>query len=392
MFYPRKIFPILKKHLTEKQITVITGMRRTGKTTLLRQLLAESPLSNKLYLDLERLDNRELFLQKNYEVTLKALASRGLNPQEKMLVGLDEIQLVPEIPSVLKYLYDHHEIKFIVTGSSSYYLKNLFRESLAGRKKIFELYPLDFGEYLDFHSTPYLKEPFLRQAFDALEYERLRSFYEEYLRYGGFPEVVLATDFQVKRDLLADIISSYMSLDVKTLSDLRDEKNLYALVKALASRVGTRLDCSKLSRLIGLSRPTITSYLEFLEKTYVIARVPVFSHQADREIVKARKVYFCDNGLANLLADLGSGAQFENAVFNQLARKGELWYYAQKSGQEIDFIFEKEVALEVKETPTAFDLTSLQNLAQALGVKKCQLIGRFPSPKFTQYVWGGKIR
>src|SRR3989344_5978992 len=141
-FLPRKIYPELKKHSRAKQITVITGMRRTGKTTLVKQLLREIPSQNKLYIDLERLDNRELFSQKNYDNILKELAARGVSTGSKIYLAIDEIQLLPEIASVLKYLYDYYDIKFLVTGSSSYYLKNLFSESLSGRNKIFELFPL----------------------------------------------------------------------------------------------------------------------------------------------------------------------------------------------------------------------------------------------------------
>ncbi|MFA4831688.1 MAG: AAA family ATPase, partial [Patescibacteria group bacterium] len=116
MFLPRKIYPELKKHLKQKQITVITGMRRTGKTTLLRQLLKDISSKNKIYIDLERLDNRELFSQKNYDNILRELAARGLSLEEKMYLAIDEIQMLPSAPSVLKYLYDTFDVKFIVTG------------------------------------------------------------------------------------------------------------------------------------------------------------------------------------------------------------------------------------------------------------------------------------
>ncbi|MEK7328073.1 MAG: AAA family ATPase, partial [Chloroflexota bacterium] len=224
-FLPRKIYSELKKHLKAKQITVITGMRRTGKTTLVKQLLREIPSRNKLYIDLERLDNRDLFSQKNYDNILKELAARGVSTDSKIYLAIDEIQLLPEIASVLKYLYDSYSIKFLVTGSSSYYLKNLFSESLSGRKKIFELFPLDFGEYLDFQGIFYRKnENWKNKKFNPIEYERVRFHYEQYIEYGGFPEVVLAKDAKQKKDLLADIISSCINIDIRSLSDFRSEK------------------------------------------------------------------------------------------------------------------------------------------------------------------------
>ena len=86
----------------------------------------------------------------------------------------------------------------------------------------------------------------------------------------------------------------------------------------LASRVGARLDYNKLASLTGLSRHTVEEYIGFFEKTYLISRVPVYTHNTDREIVKAKKVYFCDNGLVDILAENSSGSKFENAFFNQI--------------------------------------------------------------------------
>ena len=392
MYLPRKIYLQLKKHLKIKQITVITGMRRTGKTTLLRQLLKDISSQNKLYIDLERLDNRELFSQKNYDNILKELENRGLSMKEKMYLAIDEIQMLPQIASVLKYLYDTFDVKFLVTGSSSYYLKNLFSESLSGRKKIFELYPLDFGEYLDFQNVFYNKnKKWEKKSFNPIEYERLKYHYEQYIKFGGFPEVALAKNIKQKKDLLADIISSYVNIDIKSLADFRNEKNIYNLMKMLSSRIGTKLDYSKLSRLSGLSRPTIMSYIDFFEKTYLIWRVPVFSKSPDREIVKAQKLYFCDNGIAGFLADLDSGSKFENAVFNQLRHYGKLQYYSLKNGREIDFILDEKIGLEIKETPIKDNQKSLEKLAKFIKLKNNRLIGRNLSPNFNDYIWGGEI-
>ena len=392
MYFQRKIHSGLKKHLKKKQITVITGMRRTGKTTLVKQLLIDISSDNKIYFDLERLDNRELFSEKNYDSIIYALKQKGIFFDKKAYIILDEIQLAKNIPSVLKYLYDNYNIKFIVTGSSSFYIKNLFTESLSGRKKIFELYPLDFGEFLTFKKVYDRESKILRQGFNPSEYQRLKQYYEEFIEYGGFPEVVLAKSNSEKKDLLSDIISSYVNIDIKSLADFRSQKNIYALIKMLASRVGTRLDYSKLSRLVRISRITVQNYIDFFEKTYLITRLPVFTRNTDREIVKAQMLYFCDSGLANILYDLNGGSKFENAVFSQLRHKGELRYYALKNGREIDFILDKKIALECKETPVKSDKKQLGDLSNLAGIKKYYLIGRYQSPRFNNYIWGGDIR
>lgn len=391
MYYTRKIYKDLLLHAQSPLVTVLTGMRRTGKTTLIKQLLLDLENKNSLFLDLQRPDNRELFEQKNYESIRESFIARGLSPKQQMIIALDEIQLSPECPSAIKYLLDHHNIKFIVTGSSSYYLKNLFSESLAGRKKIFELFPLDFGEFLTFKNIQFSVSDWKDGQVNILEYNRLSAYYEEFVRFGGFPQVVIAQSEAEKHDLLLDTMSSYVNIDIRSLADFSDERNLYSLAKLLASRVGSRVEYSKLASLTGLSRPTVTNYISFFEKTYLINTIPVFTRNTDREIVKARKLYFCDTGLANTLADLSSGSQFENTLFNQLARQNEIRYYALKTGHEIDFIVNKELAIEAKETPISENLTQLTNIAAIAKVTNLRLVGRHISPKFNNYAWAGSI-
>lgn len=391
MIFKRKIYPQLLFHAESPLVTVLTGMRRTGKTTLVKQLLVDIPNKNSLYLDLQRPDNRELFLQKNYEAIYEAFIGRGLSKDQPQVIALDEIQLAPDCPGAIKYLSDHHSIKFIATGSSSYYLKNLFSESLSGRKKIFELFPLDFGEFLTFREIKYSIANWQKKPFNKLEYDRLSSYYEEYIRFGGFPQVVLAQSEDEKRDLLSDIMSSYINIDVRSLADFSDERNLYSLAKLLAGRVGSRIEYTTLSRLTGVSRPTVTNYVSFFEKTYLINTVPVFTKSASREIVKSRKLYFCDTGLANILAELSSGSQFENTLFNQLSRIGKLQYYALKTGNEIDFVLNGTLAIEAKETPTENDLAALSRLSLDSGLADFRLVGRYQSPRFDNHIWGGSI-
>lgn len=392
MIFQRKIYKKIKKYVSTKQVIVITGMRRVGKTTILKQLLSEVKSKNKAYFDLEKLSDRGVFDQKNYDNIILDLEGKGIDIKKKIYLAIDEIQFLPNITSVIKYLYDHYNIKFFVTGSSSYYLKNLFTQSLAGRKIVFEMFPLDFGEFLTFKEVFYKEKNLFNGRFSEFEYERLRFYYEEFINFGGFPEVVLAKKEELKKELLNDIISSYVNIDIKSLSDFRKDKEIYSLIKMLASRVGTRLDYNKLSSLTGLSRHTVEEYMDFFEKTYLICRVPVFTNNTDREIVKAKKVYFCDNGLVDILAENSSGSKFENSFFNQVRHIGDVRYYALKDGSEIDFILDKKIALELKESPTKTDLNNLARLSKIAGIKKYSLVGRKGVPGFDDYIWGGNIK
>lgn len=134
MIYTRKLYNKLAKFVSTPDIIVLTGMRRVGKTTLCRTIFDEIQSDNKVFLDLENPIVQKTFEEKNYDNILGNLKEFGIRGKEKAYVFLDEIQAMPEIPKVVKYLYDHYNLKFFLTVSSGYYLKNLFSESLAGRK------------------------------------------------------------------------------------------------------------------------------------------------------------------------------------------------------------------------------------------------------------------
>ena len=392
--YPRSIFTALQSALADQRAIVITGMRRTGKTTSLRWLLDQVPGKNKIYLDLERLDQREVFRENNYDLVLDYLRNRGIDPNQHITVALDEIQNVPNLPSVVKYLHDTYQIKFLLTGSSSFYLKNYFTESLAGRKVVFEMFPLTFGEFLDFHSIPYRRKEHLSEMlFNPHEYERLKGLYEEYVMYGGMPDVVLETRPSVRREILNDIFSSYINIDVRALADFRKIGELEQLMHLLALRIGNKLDITKLASTSGLSRPTVMQYLDFLEMTYVIHRLPAYAG-GEKPSALARKLYFCDNGIASVLANLSEGILFENAVYNQLRSYGTLNYLTKGSEYEIDFIVKADgssSALEAKYHPILSDDQKLRRISDRYGFSQAWLVGKYPAPGFTQFIWGGSI-
>jgi predicted AAA+ superfamily ATPase len=393
MRFNRYIFESLYAHLDKQQVTVLTGMRRTGKTTLVKQLMDASPIKQKLFFDLERIDNRKIFEHDNYELSIQYLEQQGVNFSERVMICLDEIQLSPNIPSVIKYLNDHYNIKFVVTGSSSYYLKNKFQESMAGRKKIFEIFPLTFGEYLHFNGVNYKSFAEPNQFINLpLEYDRLKMYYENYIQYGGFPQVALSKSNAEKTDILNDIISSYINIDIMQLADVRKISDVYNLVRLLAARIGNKIEISKLAISSNIARQTVDNYIDLLENSYLIKTLPVYSQNPDKEIVKAKKLYFYDNGLANICAELGGGAKFENAVFTQLHHYGDLAYYQLKTGQEIDFILNKKYAYEVKETAYETDSRKMMNLAKKIQINQGKVIGRYANQEFESFIWGGMIK
>ena len=391
--YARRIFADLENHLSKKQITVITGLRRVGKTTALKHLLNKVPSENKLFLDLERIEIRYLFNQSNYMDIELSLKAEGIDLSKKAYIALDEIQLANNITSVVKYLYDTYDIKFIVSGSSSFYIKNHFTESLAGRKQIFEMEPLSFSEFLQFknHKSIGLVGGEWT-SFNLSVYNQLNNSYAEYLEFGGFPEVVLAESDADKIAYLKDIVNSYIELDIKLLSDFSVSDDLYKLILLLAQRDGSKVDYSKIGSALGISRQKIKDYINLLEYTYFIKLVSPFTHSKDREISLQQKLYFADNGLLTVLGNKNSGACFENQVAIQLHRKGKVQYFAKKSGQQIDFIVNETTAIEVKESPSPSDLNTLSHRAHSISITNFNLIGlKQSNPNFNDFIWAGVL-
>jgi len=376
MYKNRKLLDILVKYKDAREAIVVTGFRRVGKTVLLRHIYEQVPTKNKVFLDMESPINQRAFANENYDNIKAFLARLGINFNKRAFVFLDEIQNVRNLPSVVKYLYDHNDIKFYLTGSSSFYLKNWFSESMSGRKFLFELYPLDFEEFLWF------KEIKIKPS---AGYDLLSGLYEEYLLYGGFPGVALAKDTEEKLLGLDDILGSYFKLDVQTLANFRDNQKLKDLLFLLSSRVGSKPETGKLSESLGVSRQTVYEYLDFFEQTYLIYYLRPISGSRDIQIKHMPKIYFVDTGILNRVAQVSKAQLFENKVFNQLFTRlslegksgglvDEIGYYQKKSGAEIDFIAEGKTAYEVKTTAGGFDVRRLQKTASKLGISDCSVV------------------
>jgi len=372
MFYTRKILPQLEKELKTEEIIVLTGMRQVGKTTLLKYLFDKIPSKNKVLLDLENPLHRRAFEEENFDNIWNNLAEFAVNKEEKAYIFLDEIQNLPQVNQAVKYLFDHWQPKFFLTGSASFYLKNLFSESLAGRKLIFELFPLTFKEFLTFKNIKKgFAKKFSQKAKDKnkIAHGRFIKYYQEFIEFGGFPKVVLEKDPKRKKKLLEEIFKSYFEKDVKTLADFKQISKLRDLILLLVPRVGSKVEIAKLASELSLTRETIYSYLSFLEQTYFISLLPRFSKSIDRQAAGRKKLFFCDSGLANFLGKISLGQLFEQSVFQNLRPDFKLCFYSKK-GKEIDFIVDKRIALETKLSFSKKDLSDLLKRSEKLKVKE----------------------
>ncbi|MBN1561161.1 ATP-binding protein [candidate division KSB1 bacterium] len=376
----RDILKEIEPQLEKREIIVITGMRRVGKTTLLQMMYQKIENKNKVFIDLGNILDQKIFEEIDYSQIWANLKAYGITNREKAYIFLDEIQAKPEIVKPIKYLYDHYDVKFILTGSSSFYLKNYFPESLAGRKITFELYPLSFKEFLRFKGVE--KETYANfkdkeHNKNRILFHQFEKFYSEYLKYGGFPQVVLTEEESQKKIYLKDIFNSYFEMDVRRMADFRQINAFRDLLLLLLQRVGAKLEISKLASELGISRDTVYSYLSFLQATYFIFLLSPFSRNVDREVSGTKKVYFCDNGIISLFGKVTDGSLLENAVFHNLRFYGNVFYYQKRSGAEIDFILtDIKTALEVKLRGTEKDLSKLKRISDSLALTENYIVSK----------------
>lgn len=357
----RKLFSLIKDHLRQKEITLITGPRQAGKTTLMKQLEEGLKMEGKktLFLDLDSEQDRPFFNSQS------RLIQRIQYEIGKMhgYVFIDEIQRKEDAGLFLKGIYDRDlPYKFIVSGSGSLELKEKIHESLAGRKRIFELSTLSFEEFVNF-KTNYQYELKLPDFFDVYK-ERSKEYLEEYLNFGGYPKVVLAQTWKVKKAVIEDIYQSFLEKDISILLRIQKTESLTNLVRIIASQTGSLVNIAELSNTLGLAIPTVKNYLWYLERTFIIKRVTPYFRNIRKEITKASTYYFVDLGLRNYATNqFGSvpsippaGFIFQNFVYNTLElgisfSPTTIHFWRSKDNAEVDFIVDSVqeiIPVEVK--------------------------------------------
>jgi uncharacterized protein len=381
MMKKRALFSELEKYLAHKNALIITGMRQVGKTTLMKQVF-EIVKSPKLWFDFDNPLETMIFENDDYRGIYEQLLKEAGNPHERLTVFIDEIQNHPEISKIIKYHIDHYGVKYIVTGSSAFYLRRLFPESLSGRKFLFILPPLSFQEYLYFLNKKERPQPEtdlrqkIHQPLSYLDYKKNENDFDSYQEYGGFPEVVLSADTSTKKLVLKNIFASFFEKDIRLVSDFSDIRELRNLILLLAPRTGNRLDITRLAQELGVSRKKVYDYLELLQGLFLVYLVPRYSQSIDKSVAGGQKVYFSDTGLLQQIGKVNEGQLFENSIANMLRPYGELAFYNKRNSSEIDFIVNKELAFEVKVRANDRDLARLGKLSQSIGLDNYYLVSK----------------
>jgi uncharacterized protein len=198
--------------------------------------------------------------------------------------------------------------------------------------------------------------------------------FEQFMEYGGFPEVCITPDLSVKRMILRNIFASFFEKELRILSDIKDIRELRDMILLLVPRTGNMLDMTRLAAELAINRVKAYQFIDFLQGVFLIHLVPKYSKNIDRSVAGGKKVYFSDTGLLNMIGKVNEGQLFENAVANQLLNYGPLSFYNKRNSTEIDFILDQQIAVEVKKTGILSDLTKLQDNTRQLGIAKSYLV------------------
>ncbi len=333
-----------------RKVVLILGPRQSGKTTVLGALQATLTSEGKATRSFSCDTDEDRAVINTTSLTRLSALARGV---DYLLV--DEAQRLDNPGLTLKILYDSFpSLGVIATGSSSFDLKNRMSEAMTGRYVDFSLYPLSIVEIA---------------AYDRPKDARLLI--DPLLLYGGYPEVYLLKEPALKRVLLEKIVESYLFKDLLAFGRVRNAEAIRNLTRALAYQIGSELNENELASRVKIDRKTLLSYLDILEKGFVIHRLYPYSQNPRREIGRRYKVYFVDIGARNVLIGdfhpmdvrADSGVLWENFLIMERVKHHAArgvstpsYFWRSYNGSEVDYL-EREGdtahAWEIKENPKA---------------------------------------
>jgi hypothetical protein len=340
-----RIYDLARK-IAPGKVLVIYGPRQVGKTTLLKDFLAQTKLKYRL----DSGDNISIrhILGSGDFTKIKEYA-RGYE-----LIAIDEAQKIPGAGEGLKILADQMPgLKIIVTGSSSFELAGQIGEPLTGRKTTLNLYPVSLMELSSLYNLSEIKENL-----------------PLWLVYGGYPEVLTTKSKNGKAALLEEITQSYLLKDILELEQVKSSKILLDMLRLLAFQVGKEVSLSEIAQQVGVDYKTVARYLDLFEKSFVIYNLRGFSRNLRSEITRKGKYFFYDNGVRNAVISNFNplemrndvGELWENFVFMERLKKrsyknifANCYFWRTWEGKEIDIVEERGGKLhgyEIKWSPS----------------------------------------
>ncbi len=327
----------VEKFIDYKHITTLSGVRRSGKTYILFQLINKLR-NNTVYINFEdeRFSDNVNQLSFIYETFLEYK-----NPTGKLYFFLDEIQNINGWEKWIAKMYEKN-IKFFISGSNASLLSSEFSKSLTGRHTVTEIFPLSFREFLLFKD----KEILNKSAYYIVEKRaKIKNLFHEYLRYGGFPEVI----YDGKKDILLQYFNDILTKDIILRHNIKFKASLKEVALLLITNISSLHSLYSLNKIIqARSINTIKNYVMFMEEAHLLFKIPYFSFSIKKQLANPFKIYCVDNGLRNAASFRFSedmGKIYENIVAIELIRryKKENIFYWKKEDSELDFLIKQGI-------------------------------------------------
>ncbi len=319
---------ILDFLLSTKKIQIIYGARQTGKSTLARKIVEQSGLKT---LSLNGENPRQTQI-----LTSRSPEQYKLYFSGYQLLFIDEAQYIPQIGEILKLIYDHLNLKILVTGSSSFHIAEHTSEPLTGRKLTYILYPFSLSEIKQIYSPVQILENL-----------------ETILIYGLYPEIFLTQNLTLKQKLLLELTDAYLFKDIFTLFYIKNPDKIRRLLQLLAFQVGQLVSVAELASSLELSSETVLRYIELLEKAHIIFRLLPYGKNLRKQMKKKFKVYFTDIGIRNAVIEdfrpfdlrQDKGNLWENFIIAEMIKRSgnqlkndRFYYWRNYSGAEMDLV------------------------------------------------------
>lgn len=330
----------IKRARNSGEIIVFTGIRRSGKSTLMKQEMKKLSKNYKkkqfLYVNFE--DSRFVGnLNTNLLQKIVDVYRKEINLDEEMFLFFDEIQEVEGWEKFVRTFYDLKKAKIYLTGSSSKMLSAELSTSIAGRFIEIKIFPLTFKEFLKFKNIDFSsKTKILGQK------TKIKKFFDEFVRFGGFPRVVLS-EKEVKKDILMNYIDTILMKDILGRYNLKNSDVLKKVTHIISTNDTKLTNINSLAKTLGIRYETCANYISYLKETYFLYELKNFNFSIQKQIKSNSKFYNIDTGIINSTSfrfKEERGGLLENIVLNYLVRNlNEVYYFNKKN--ECDFVAKK---------------------------------------------------
>jgi len=330
--YTRKLFSLAETN----DIVFLTGLRRVGKTTIMKLLIdrlieAGTEPGKVFYVSLDFYGLEKHSILEIVEAFYKV---RNISFSEKTYLFLDEVAYKEKFALQLKNLYDLYNVKIFASSSSASVLRDR-KAALTGRERIVEILPLDFREFIKFKNIRIKKS----------DLHLLENYFEEFMMLGGIPEYVLTEDIEYIKQLIDDILYK----DIVACHNIKEKGILRDFFFLLMERAGKQVSINKLAKIMGISPDTVRRFLSYFEGTFMIYLVERCGKLNER-IKSPRELYVGDVGIRNAVTGFrDKGAVFENLIY--LTIKHFHPCYVWQGGVEVDFLTDDGILIEAKLIP-----------------------------------------